>query len=312
LKLDIFNYLYEKCLFSMKSIYKIIKEEYVKFIKEVYDDDVESIYFERENNIKTELFQDFLYQNTPDFSKHVPWQLISFPRLKKIWEDYMRTGVVRDTRGLETIEDIMTDNTMKVNAFTALGGHTQWGDEETFENNIGYFVDQQLNCILSPKNIDTNQLEIPFNNPKKGFVKKKPVAAPKPCNTQIHPYIQEIFDENYEEGMKREEIRKILYEHMKNRFYDYYQDDPENKMGGFISDYGLNALVTLNGQLMRATKPEDKVVIIDKMLNVLHQRSDIAEWFVEGDSGALNQLSGYRDSEEDSTVSGSYQMSDYY
>ena len=30
----------------------------------------------------------------------------------------------------------------------------------------------------------------------------------------------------------------------------------------------------------------------DRMLNVVHQRSDIAEWFVEGGSRALAQLSG--------------------
>jgi hypothetical protein len=34
------------------------------------------------------------------------------------------------------------------------------------------------------------------------------------------------------------------------------------------------------------------------MLNVLHQRSDIANWFVEGGSHALAQLSGYDRGEE--------------
>jgi hypothetical protein len=36
----------------------------------------------------------------------------------------------------------------------------------------------------------------------------------------------------------------MLYEEMKELFYEYYMDDPEHKMGGFISDYGLRPLQT--------------------------------------------------------------------
>jgi hypothetical protein len=300
----------------MKSIYKIIREEYLRFLNETYDDhdDAAESYFNREDEIKMELFQDFLYKNTPEFTKHVPWEVIPFARLKKIWEDFMLYGHVRDVRGLEIIEEIMIDNTLKVNIFTNLAGHTQWGDEGAFRDNIGYFVDLQLDCLLPQKRTDLNQLEIPFNDPETGYEKKQPSPnEPEPCKTETHPYIQKIFDENYEEGMDRGKIREMLYEHMKELFYDYYMDDPQHKMGGFISDYGLQPLLTLNSQLVRAVKPEDKVVVIDKMLNIIHQRSDIASWFVEGGSRSLNQLSGgYRDTEEDSAISGSYKMSDYY
>ena len=44
-------------------------------------------------------------------------------------------------------------------------------------------------------------------------------------------------------------------------------------------------------KLLRAKGPEEKLLLIDRMLNVVHQRSDIAEWFVEGGSRALAQLS---------------------
>jgi len=92
--------------------------------------------------------------------------------------------------------------------------------------------------------------------------------------------------------MDREDIRGMLYDAMKERFYDYYQNDPEGKMGGFISDYGLKPLEDLLVELLRASTPEEKLLIIDRMLNVVHQRSDIADWFVEGGSHALGQLSG--------------------
>jgi hypothetical protein len=69
----------------MKSLYKIIKEEYIKLLKENYnDDDINYDFFERESNIKQSLFDDFLFNNNADFTKHVPWTVVPFPRLKKI------------------------------------------------------------------------------------------------------------------------------------------------------------------------------------------------------------------------------------
>ncbi len=292
----------------MNKIYKIIKEEVRKFVKEYYDED----YYDREDEIKSEIFQSFLYKNNENFTKPIPWKVIEFGRLKKIWEDYMRTGIVRDTRGLEYIKDIMIDNTTKVGILTALAGHTQWSDEEGFEENIGYWVDEQVNCLFPQKKEDRSQLEIPFQNPKQGYVKKEPAPEPRPCNVQIHPFVQAFFNDNYDEDLGKEKFREMLYEEMKELFYEYYMDDPEHKMGGFISDYGLRPLQTLNNQLMRSTKPENDVPIIDKMLNVLHQRSDIANWFVEGGSHALAHLSGYDRGEEGTAISPAYRMADYY
>jgi hypothetical protein len=275
----------------MKFINRIIKEEYIKFLNEVYEDDIDYTYFEREDELKRDIFTDFLYKNTPEFNKNVPWKVIPYARLKKIWEDFMTMGVVRDTRGLEMIKDIIIDNTLKVDIFTNLAGHTQWGDEESFEENIGYFVKEQLNCLMPQQKEDRSQLEIPFNNPKQGYVQKPPAPEVEPCEVEIHPYIQEIFNEN-NDGVSREDMYKILYEKMKDNFFDYYMNDPENKMGGFISDYGLAPLQKLLGQLVRTSDPKDEITTIDKMLNVIHMRSDIASWFVEGGSNALAQLSG--------------------
>jgi hypothetical protein len=292
----------------MKSVYKIIKEEYIHFLNETYDDDIDYSYFEREEELKLEILNDFLYKNNVNFTKHIPWSVVPFARLKKIWEDYMQYGFVRDTRGLEMIEGIMLENTSKINVLTNFAGHTQWGDSETLEENIGYWVDEQLNCVYN-KPFDKHQLEIPFNNPRKKY--QKPVDT-SPCNTTIHPFVKQFIEDKYEEGLpERKVLREILYEAMTGLFFDNYMWDKESEMGGFISDYGLNPLVTLAGELRRQTKPEDKLVTIDKMLNVVHQRSDIANWFVEGGSRALSQLSGYASGEEDSAISGSYRMHDY-
>jgi len=265
----------------------------ISILRESGDDyDYDYEYYDKEDELKSDMFYDFLYRNTPDFTKHVPWTLIPFPRLKKIWNDYMAYGSIRDTRGLEMIEDIMINNTTKVNIFTNLAGHTQWGDEEAFKENIGYWTNEQVNCLLPQKQEDKTQLEIPFNNPAKGYVQKEPSPKVEPCDVTIHPFAQNFFNENHDEEMAREQFHELLYNEMKDRFFDYYQNDPEEKFGSFISDYGLEPLMKLLAELLRATTPEEKLLIIDRMLNVVHQRSDIAEWFVEGGSSSLSQLSG--------------------
>jgi hypothetical protein len=271
------------------------KKEHIKLLKEInysYDEDIDYTQFEREDEIKTEMFIDFLYHNTPDFTKHISWTLIPFSRLKKVWNDYMTYGSIRDTRGLEMIEDIMINNTTKVNIFTNLAGHTRFGDEEAFQENIGYWVNEQENCLFTQEKEDKTQLEIPFNNPTKGYEEKQPAPEVEPCIVTIHPFVQNFFDENYDEEMTREQFHELLYNKMKEKFFDYYQNDPKEKLGGFISDYGLEPLMKLLVKLLRSTTPEEKLLVIDRMLNVVHQRSDIAEWFVEGGSQALSQLSG--------------------
>jgi hypothetical protein len=65
---------------------------------------------------------------------------------------------------------------------------------------------------------------------------------------------------------------------------------------GTISDYGLDPLEKLVYRLYKAQKPEDKLLIVDMMLNVVHQTSDLAKIFVEGGSRSLSQLAeGGRD-----------------
>jgi len=279
----------------MAFLKRLIKEEFVKLLKEInynHDEEIDYAQFNREDELKQSLFDDFLWHNTPDFTKHVPWSVIPFPRLKKVWEDYMTYGSVRDTKGLEIIEELIIDNTSKVSIFTNLAGHTQWGDQEALDDNIGHWVDEQLNCLLPQKKEDRSQLEIPYDNPKSGYKQKEPAPEPEPCEVTIHPFAQQFFNNNFEEEMTREKLYDLLLYEMTGKFFDYYQNDPEGKMGGFVSDYGLKPLEDLLVELLHAGSPEEKLLIIDRMLNVVHQRSDIADWFVEGGSHALQQLSG--------------------
>lgn len=49
-----------------------------------------------------------------------------------------------------------------------------------------------------------------------------------------------------------------------------------------LSDYGLEPLLKLAEQLIRQRKPEEIIITINKIMNVVHQRSDLSELFIQG------------------------------
>lgn len=61
--------------------------------------------------------------------------------------------------------------------------------------------------------------------------------------------------------------------------------------GWRISDYGLPRLVVLACLLKDCSSAEETFMVCDAMLNVAHQRSDLASWFVEGGSYTLSEVS---------------------
>jgi hypothetical protein len=300
----------------MKSVPHIINEEIRSFLKEI-DEDIHDMY-EARDNVMAEIFQNFLYNNNQDFTKNITWQVVPYTRLKKIWEDYMKMGTVRDVKGIDSIERIIIRAALRLSVITELAGHTSYGNgEEEIENNIGYWVDQQMNCILPLQQVNTDQLEIPYDDPAAGHVKKEPVNV-EPCDTEIHPFAQRVINEKFNpDNMDREDARGMLMDAMQNQFFYYYLTDL--KSGHlYISDYGLPAIEQLTAQLYGENSPEMKVQIIDKILNVVHQRSDLASWFVQGGSSALSDLSGYEVPDEEaggydtkSAISGRYNMADY-
>jgi hypothetical protein len=87
----------------------------------------------------------------------------------------------------------------------------------------------------------------------------------------------------------RPELEDIGYfftdEEWKNWMSNYFTD----KRGGFLlTDYGLPKLEKLYGDIFTANTDEEKLYAVDKALNVIHRRSDLASMFVEGGSKTLN------------------------
>jgi len=145
------------------------------------------------------------------------WDVIPFARLKKIWQNYSRQGVVRDASGMNLIIEKMLNNLAKLQAATDLSGHSEMAPEKIAEE-----------CeIKAPDDKDD----------------------------------------------------------------DFYWDFLETPYGTPVSDYGLDPLWKLALQLIQVASPEEQLLLVDRMLNVVHQRGDLAGLFIEGGSQSLSQLS---------------------
>ena len=59
-----------------------------------------------------------------------------------------------------------------------------------------------------------------------------------------------------------------------------------------LSDYGLKPLIDIAVRITDSTDPMETLGLIDQGFNIVHQRSDIASWFVEGGTSSLMKISG--------------------
>ena len=274
----------------MKLIY-IINEEVTQFINENIDIDEEYL------NTIIEMLNDFLYRNNPDFTKKIPWTVVSAPRLQKIWSDYMRTGVVRDTRGLEEIKENMINNALKLYASTYLSGHTSSNMDDDFDEVFHDYIDYFINKHMIHDFEDINQTEIPFDDPSQPH-KKKEIVNNFENDTFFDSVANNPFDEYYDDNQELFIPANYdgLYETLKNMLvkslYDYYLTDSEDN--DILSDYGTEPLIKLAYELNDVDDDDYKstISLITRMLDVAHQRSDLAAWFIEGGSHSLSSISG--------------------
>jgi len=282
----------------MKSIPKIINEEILSFLKE--NDEALYSYWDGFEKIKKEIVEDFLYQNNDEFTKEINWRVIPYAPLKRIWEDFMKTGEVRNVKGLESIERIAIRNTLLIDVITNFSGHVDARESDDYlEESIKEFVEEQIRCYYQ-KPDDLDQLEMDFET---GGHRKK--TAQYPCTVQ--PFIKEFIEDNYNpDNMDPEDLEGMLYDKILNdKFFDHYIAE------GYITDYGLRPLRVLATELYGEQDPKKKLMLIDKILNVVHQTSDLAAWFIQGGTNSLDDLSGYYDDEGNSVISGKYNMSSY-
>jgi len=190
------------------------------------EEDIRYEQFDQEQQAVRDVLEEFKSRQP---NEKQPWPVIPFGRVKKIWEDYMRMGFVRDEKGIDQIAQKMIQNVHRLSANTYLAGHTQSDPQENFD----------------------------------------------------------------EYNMNEEDQEK---------FYEYMIDERGQYI---ISDYGLPKLEKLATQLEHTYNAEEKLQLIDRMFNIVHQRSDLPAFFIEGGSDSLDKLFG-RPSEVEASNMGWY------
>jgi hypothetical protein len=199
--------------------------------------------------------------------KEETWVKIDFPRLVKIWNDYVKMNFVRDEEGVDKIADRLARNIAQLYANYRLENENAWKEEME-----GYYCFKQPEVepdpdYVPPDPVDPKQLKIKHRDqhgkywsaypPKEKAFKKRNSG----CEVQL-----DMTEEEFEE-----------------KLCDYIT---------MVSDYATNPLVRLAYQLIEAKEAEKKLVICDNILNVIHANGDLASLFVQGGSAALSALSG--------------------
>lgn len=89
----------------------------------------------------------------------------------------------------------------------------------------------------------------------------------------------------------REELLESMGYEFTDKEWDRFQNFLTAPSGQWrLSDYGMKPLQGLARELAAAKSAEEQLVIVDRMLNVTHQRGDMAENFVEGGKETLGWL----------------------
>lgn len=73
-----------------------------------------------------------------------------------------------------------------------------------------------------------------------------------------------------------------------NRFIDGMEDKDGH---WFLSDFGMKPLEALFVRLFLAETDEEKLMTLDRVFNVVHQRGDLAAMFISGGVNTLNRIS---------------------
>jgi hypothetical protein len=90
--------------------------------------------------------------------------------------------------------------------------------------------------------------------------------------------------------------RECLDEDTQERFNDESWDHmlmyslEDEKGNWYLSDYAWKQLDPLYVKLFKAETPEQQLYLVDRVLNVVHARSDLASYFVEGGARTLNEI----------------------
>lgn len=213
----------------------------VLLLESISEEDASYEFFELYNELLIEALNDLWYAESDDIRQD--WEVIPFHKLKRIWEQFVKHGFVRDEKTVLDFKDLIVKNIVKVVINNDLSGHS-----------THYPLD-----------------ELKYN----------------------------VIPEDEQDNYTYEDLENIFRKEWTERIFNYIYDDKSRHNTMRITDNAIDKLTSLASKLLQEQEPEKILVLIDQVLNVVHQRSDIAEWFIEGGSRSLDKLSGLNDEDEE-------------
>jgi hypothetical protein len=153
-------------------------------------------------------------------------------------------------------KQLILENIAKLDVLTAIGGHTPHFPFEEFYDTFDY-------------------------NQKTG--EDRGGNFSKWCKKKYKETKNEDYIKNYNFSAADQFLNEVCH------IDDYL---PTFSNGAWLlSDFGLKPLLDLGAEIINQTDPNEIIVTISRVLDIVHQRSDLAEIFIEGGSKSLDYIS---------------------
>lgn len=203
-------------------------------------------------NMPRELFQAINTQNSIKFA------LIPKDQYHKALQEFMRYGQFMrfPERIILQWKDLLIENILKLNGLTDIHGHSSDFPYDEFYDVFDY----------------------DYETGEDG-------------DGEFSRWLKQRYEETGDEDYNGKYNFTVIYEFLDEvKNIDNYT--PQFTNGHHVlSDFATQPLMKLAGELDHQTNPNEIIVTINRILDVTHQRSDIAEIFIEGGSASLSYIS---------------------
>lgn len=304
-----------------KDIRTVIREEITRLLTE--DEELMYSYYSKYDEW---YILDKFANRTTD---RMHWNLIKPSMYKKALEEFTRTGSLNTfpERYIYQWIGIILRNTCYINAITILAGHADYSPEyDSLENTMNQIlrpfgmsvVEADRDMVL---NLSEEALMMVLRYKDNVFMEGKRLneesmhrdgqlnaiytqketdqfdrneAISRKCNPEVVKAIEEHNKDNASMTISISKNGDFLgtidfYELLDNLGFFDWAVLPDG--GDAFSDYGLQPLFNVCLEYNEDSTPEETLVIINKALDIYHQRSDLAAAFIEGGSSSLTAIS---------------------
>lgn len=245
----------------------LISEEQYRKLRSSLIETTEQEYeiFNMENEVVFEIFESI--KN----GQKIKFNLINPQQYKVALTEFMkyREFVRFPVKYIYQWKELIKENILLLSSLTEIHGHGQDPPFDEFYHVFDYSETRRTNQY----NLFTGELE---DETIKGEF-----------STWVKQKYEETGDKGYLERYNWNSCIEFLEE-----VYNIDDYVPYFSNGQIVlSDFGIEPLMELLMVLIHQDSPEDIIVTINKIFDVVHQRSDLSEIFIKGGAASLNYIS---------------------